>query len=254
MNWGVVILAGGHETGELGRVMGTSRKALAPIGELTSLARMLKVLSDADFKNVVAISGVDVHPHVSHGLFVPEGHSAMENARRGVKALGPKVDSVLFLPADTPLITAASIREFQFYIESTVRSSRWFAAGFSRFNSFKTAYPGASATPMRFQEGALLAGAFYACTPDAFATVMPHAESIRSSRKSQLGIALKLGPGLITRYLTRRLSKPYLERKLSNILGGEVIFHFDSHPSSCLDFDTVEEYHQILELVRVRDA
>jgi CTP:molybdopterin cytidylyltransferase MocA len=227
-------------------VLGTSRKALAMIGDQTSLGRTLHAVRAAGIENCITVSGMDAKDEVHHGDFLPEGDSAVENARLGLEALGDRVDGVLFIPADTPLLGPEMLLEFAGQVADRANHGRWFAAGLTPVGTFREAYPEAEATPLKLRGGRFLSGALYATSPEGLQHALELISDMRRSRKSQLGMAWKLGPFNLARYLLGRVSLSDAERIMGRVLGGDAIIIPDCHPATCLDFDTAEDFRQVL--------
>lgn len=241
MKWGVVVAAGGHETGELASAMGTTRKALAPIGGSSSLARTLIAVAGADLANCVTVSGEDVHPHVSHGQTAHEGNGAIDNIRIGLSALEP-CDAILMLPADTPFMTPEMLQQFCDGVASRILSPDWLAVGLARAQEFQNQFPELPSDSIRLKEGRFVSGALYAATPTAFGQALDLVTRLRDSRKSQFSLVQKLGLLNLIRYFLGQADLTMAERVLTQTLGADAIIVTDCHPATCLDFDSASEY------------
>jgi CTP:molybdopterin cytidylyltransferase MocA len=253
MNWGIVIAAGGSVEPDLGRAIGAPRKALARIGNKTSLAWTLEAVATADLGPCVTVTGPDVASEVLHGTFVAEGESAIDNARIGLEALPSTLDAVLFIPADTPLMTGGMLRAFAENVVQRAQADRWCAAGLTPAHRFREVYPEATFRALRLREGPQLSGALYAASPAGLRAALDLAGSIRRSRKNQLAMAWKLGPFAMLRYLSGRVSMPTAEAILGRLMESQAILVPDCHPATCLDFDTVEDWRYVLLAFESRD-
>ncbi len=63
-----------------------------------------------------------------------------------------------------------------------------------------------------------------------------------AARKSKLGMARLLGPGLLLRFVLGKLTIGAIEAKAQRTLGLPVAAIRDSDPEVCYDVDTLEEY------------
>lgn len=253
MRWGVVIAAGGEVEPELDAVLGVHRKAMAVIAGRTSLAHTLAAVEAANLGPCVTVTGAEIASEVTYGTFVPEGTSAVENAHLGLQVLGERVEGVLFLPADTPLLRADDLVRFTEGVRRRADSegmpSRWYATGLSPSADFAREYPGVPFESLRLREGPHLSGALYACSRDGLVHILDLASAIRRSRKHQLKMLWKLGLWNLLRYRSGRITLYEAERILSRALGGAAWIDPTCHPSTCLDFDNAEDWHALVRLI-----
>lgn len=246
MTWGVVIAAGGLVKDPLASAIGTPRKALATIGGRTCLERTLDAVRDAGLDVCVTVSGDDVEPHVHHGEFVCEGEGQIENARIAVETL-PDVEAVLFLPADSPLLSAESLTQFISDLEERIEKEqeRWLAVGLTTLQDFKAEFPGIKNQPIRLRDGDFLSGALYATSPEGFLHAINVIDEMSKSRKSQLSLLMKLGVWTVLCYLMHRVSISDAEEKLGKILEGQAIIVTGCDPSMAADIDDVADFDEL---------
>lgn len=243
MKWGVVIAAGGVESGELAQSMGTPRKALADFGGQTSLQRTLAAVQAAGFTDVITVSGPEVAGECGFGKFAPEGATASDNLAIGVRALRD-CDAFLTLPADSPLLTAESLTAFVASIGTPVRRE-WFAVGMSPIEAFRAEFPDCPVTGIKFREGEFVTGALYACSRSGFEQIHPMIEGARGNRKNQLKLAARLGLGTLLRFKMGRLTIPIAQGAMERLLQGQVILDTTAAPCTCMDFDDVAEFRAV---------
>lgn len=253
MRWGVVVAAGGEAGAGLEEVIGAPRKAMAVVAGKTSLAWTLEAIEGAGLERCVTVTGSDIASEVTFGAFVPEGTSAIENAHLGLQVLGDSVDGVLFLPADTPLLRSDDLVRFtssvRYRADSVGSPSRWYAAGLSSASAFAAEYPGVPFDSLRLREGPHLSGALYACSREGLVHILDLASAIRRSRKSQAQMLWRFGLWNVIRYRFGSISISDAERILTRALGGSAWLDPHCHPSTCLDFDTPEDWLGIQRIV-----
>lgn len=246
LNWGVVIPAGGLVKDPLASTLGTPRKALATIGGEPCVSRTVRAVRAAGFEQIVVVSGEDVHPYIEGAVFVMERAGQMENAAAGVEAL-PDCDAILFLPADTPFLSPASIRHFVDSVESQLHGagSHWLAAGLCPYQEFLKVLPGFEHPHIRLTDGDYMSGAFYATSREGFFAGVELFKGFSNSRKSQVGMLLQIGLWPMAKYLMHRMSLREGLGILSRLFGGKGIAITDCDPWAMADIDTVEEYHRL---------
>jgi hypothetical protein len=194
----------------------------------------------------VVVSGDDVAPHVHYGRLVAEGDRQVENARLAVEAL-PDADALLFLPADSPLLTGEMLRAFHEVVAARVKpeADRWFAAGLTGANEFRKEFPRMATTTINLKDGAFVSGALYAASRKGFFHALSVIEAMSESRKNQVAMLLKLGPGTVVRYLMHRISIADAEERLGRLFEGQAIIVTGCDPRSAADIDDVASYDEI---------
>lgn len=244
MKWGVVVAAGGLVKDPLATSLGTPRKALAMVQGRSCLARTLDAVSGFRTSDCVVVSGEDVQSQVHHGRLVLEGDSQIENAKRAVEALG-MVDAVLFLPADTPLLSAEMLDHFASEVERRASSERWLAAGVTTLGEFKEILPRSPVQPVNLKDGSFLSGALYAASPSAFFHAISLLGEMSQSRKNQFAMIVKLGVWSVVRYLLHRVTVEEAEQRLGKAFDAQAIIVTGCHPLSAADIDDVADYDEI---------
>ena len=246
MKWGVVVAAGGLVKDPLASAIGTPRKALAVVSGRSCLARTLDAVKAAGLETCVTVSGDDVADHVHHGTLVQEAETQIENARIAVQAL-PAVDGVLFLPADTPMLTGAILTDFVGAVEQRVEEGqeRWFAAGLTRLSEFRREFPGIATQAIRLSDGNFLSGALFAASPDGFFHAIDVIDQMSHSRRNQLGMLWKLGLWTVVCYLMHRMSLKDAEVRLGRAMEGQAIIVTGCDPKMAADIDDVADYDEI---------
>ena len=246
MKWGVVVAAGGLVKDPLASALGTPRKALAVIQGQTCLERTLEAVKGTGVPDCVTVSGLDVEPQVSFGRLVLEGEGQIENARLALQALG-EVEGVLFLPADTPLLSPQMLTAFMQRVDVRIDagSARWLAAGLTTLDEFQAILPRITSQAINLKEGAFLSGALYAASPAAFYNALSVLEKMSNSRKNQLAMLVKLGPWTIVRYLLHRVSVSDAEQRLGRVFDGQAIIVTGCDPRMAADIDDVADYDEL---------
>lgn len=247
MKWGAVIAAGGRVEADLAAVIGSESKALARFNGVTSLSRTLTAVREAVIEHAVTIGPAALREHVTHGEWVQQAQSALDNVMLGVNRLD--VEAILMLPADTPLFTAESLSHFCQAIEARAPQSNWFAAAASPLPEFKRLFPEAPVQAVRLREGRMVVSGMYAATPKAMTDAVARVRPLIGARKSQLQVISRIGPAAILKFLTGRLTGFDVEAIAERLLGPPGILVPDAHPATCLDIDTIADFHAVQAIV-----
>lgn len=243
MAWAAIIAAGGSETGAFADAMGTPHKALAPIAGKTSLSYTLAALGQTQCEQVVVVGPDAVGAVCADVGFVPEGSTAIENIALGMASV-PHLDQFLFLPADSPALVGEDLERFMRSFEHGA------AVSVTPRATFESTYPGVPVKAIRLAEGEVLSGAPFACDRDSFLAAQAELNTFRERRKSPLSMVFRFGIGNLFRYATGRLRKADAERIVADFLAiPRAWIDLDGHPSLALDFDTLDEYNQVQQIM-----
>ncbi len=229
----------------LASALGTPRKALAMVKGRSSLAWTLDAVRDAGFADCAVVSGDDVAPHIHFGRLVLEGSGQVENARLAVETL-PEAEALLFLPADSPLLTAEMLKAFvQELSPRLLGQEKWFAAGVTTMEGFKSVFPRMEVVPINLKDGSFLSGALYATSRAGFFHAIEVIEAMSRSRKNQFAMLLRLGPWAVVRYLLHRVTIAEAEDRLGRLFDGQAIVITGCDPLMAADIDDVADYDEI---------
>lgn len=247
MRWGVIIAAGGSETGAFAAGMGTPHKPLATFGGRPSLAWVLDAVRDAGLADCVTVGSNLVEAAVDFGSFVSEGSGAVDNVLRGLDAL-PNSDAFLILPSDCPALQVEDIRRYCSWLSNSKPGEKWLSAGLTPFAEFQKLYPEIPTKALHFREGKFLSGAFFAADREGFFSASKLVTELRSHRKSPLAMASRAGLGNVLKFVARRLSLAEAPAITARLFGVEtVLIDPNCHPSMAADFDDLVEFELLKE-------
>ncbi|MBV6458040.1 MAG: hypothetical protein HONBIEJF_01162 [Fimbriimonadaceae bacterium] len=247
MKWGAVIAAGGTVEPELAAALGSDSKALARFNGVTSLERTLAAVRDAGLGESVTVGPAALREHVVHGEWAMQAESALDNILLGISRID--AEAVLMMPADTPLFSAESLTHFTDRIRDRDPAGDWFAAGASPLPDFTRLYPEAPVQAVRLREGRMVVSGMYAATPSALRNAVDRVRPLIGARKSQLQVISRIGPAAILKFLFGRLASTDVEAVAGRLLGAQAILIPDVHPATCLDVDTIADYHAVQAIV-----
>jgi hypothetical protein len=176
-----------------------------------------------------------------------ETDTKFESARRGVEALPPDVEAILFLPADTPFIRAEDIRYFIKETESRLETGdkKWYSAGLCEEGRFAETFPHVSAKPFSVKEGDFVTGALYATGREAFHEGYEMLEEVKRSRKTGLKLISKLGPLGVLRYFLRSLTLDQCAERFGRSIGGKLILVQGCSPETVAGVDTLQDWQEL---------
>ncbi len=232
-----VITAGGLVDGTFATTIGTNVKALAPFGGGTLLDVVLDACAGAGIDGVAVIAGPQVRAHLA-GRDVRVLDAAADGGTNLLRALDAwPGERIAFLTSDLPFASAAGLRDF-------VDRSAPFALtmALADVDAYAARFPGAPAHAVALGGERVANGNAFVVASEAVAPVRTLATRFFDARKSLPRMALLLGPVLIARYVTKRLSIAHVEAHASRRLGVPVAAVRGCDPGLCYDVDTDEDY------------
>ena len=236
------ITAGGRVEGELAKAMGTTIKALAPLGATTPLEAAISSARAAGATRVVVIGGNDVRARVG-GLVddvIDESPSGRENIAR---AIGASEDQpLLLLASDMPFVTSDGMRAF---VARAVTSD--VALPIAEAETYERTYPGAPPHATRLGNERIVNGSIVYFGPGIAPRVLEVSERLFVARKSLLRMAMLLGPALLARFVVGQLRIEHVEARATQVFGIRARAVRDSDPGLCFDIDGVDDYRYACE-------
>jgi hypothetical protein len=236
------ITAGGRVEGELAKAMGTTIKALAPIGSTTPLEMAISGARAAGARRVVVIGGDDVRARVGSLVdeVLDESPSGRENIARAIRT--GEDAPLLLLASDMPFLSDEAVRAF---VERARRSD--VALPLADADVYERTYPGAPPHATRLGSERIVNGSVVYFGPGIAPRVLAVAERLFVARKSLLRMAMLLGPALLARFATGRLRIEHIEARATAVFGIEARAVRGSDPGLCFDIDGVDDYRYACE-------
>lgn len=232
-----VITAGGVVGGDFARTIGTEIKALASLGGSTLLDRAIDAARGAGAARIAVIGGEAVRTHCERRVerVIDADRDGGENILRALAAweTGP----LLYLTSDLPFVTAAAVQRF-------AERSMPFALTMplAHVDAYNARFPQAPEHVIELGGERVANGNVFFIAPIAIAPLRVLATKFFAARKSKIGMARLLGPGLLARFLLGRLTIGAIERKAERTLGFPVAAIRDADPEICFDVDTLDEF------------
>lgn len=251
MRWGIVIIAGGTETGDLVTRMGTDHKGLAQISGSTSLARTVAAVRESGLGPLRVVGPEEFRPLLQPDEWVAEADGAIQNVLVGLDALPAECEAILTLPADTPLMRGEHLTDFCRHLDGIAWAEpAWVATGLCPVDRFLSEYPGTPAVALRVRGAKVVTGGLFAGSPAGLRAGAGVAREFRELRRHPFQMLRRIGYGTLWRYLLGRITLDDASKILGDLLGSRVFLWPHAHPATCMDFDNVAEFEAVLRFAR----
>ena len=245
----IAILLAGERLGQspVAEAAGVPCKALATVGELPMLARVLRTLArtphvekcvvvgNPEFKNALepVLAGFSGFASWQDGADSPARSAAL--AARDI----PPERGILLTTADHPLLDPAMIAELcaiQGTRDPDVR------VGLVRHAQVMAQYPEARCTPLGFSDGPFCGTNLFLFRTESGRRLMEQWQAVEQARKTPWRVVGILGAGAVIGYLLGRLSLARALQLLSRRLDLDISATLLSNARAALDVDTVGDW------------
>lgn len=248
MRWSAVITAGGIPPPSLAASMGVGHKALALVAGETCISRVVSSVIGSGVSEVAVVGEEAVCLHLPQGVMqVAPRENPAASAKAGLEQLH-NPQNVLFIPADTPLITADHILDFIRKCESRISEESWLSIGLCRRSEFQAT--GAPHKPLKIKNYPCVSTSLMAGSAAGFAAATAQLDRASQNRKSQLRMALSAGPINLIRFITGMLTITKAEAIASKIMGGQALLILDCHAHTAMDIDDVADWKHLQDYVK----
>jgi GTP:adenosylcobinamide-phosphate guanylyltransferase len=237
-----VITAGGRIHGEFAREAGTTVKALAKVRGVSMLERAIAAARGAGTKSVAVVGGAEVRDACASSVdrVIAESDDGGQNVLRALDAAGS--DDLLYLTSDLPYINERALRAFVDAVPSDT-----LAMAISSMETFTQRFPGAPRFGINLGGQSIVNGGAFVVPAGRAPRVAELAAAFFAARKSSWAMAMLLGPNLLWRYATSRLTVPTLEAHATERLRFPARAIRGCSPELCYDADSVAEYRYALK-------
>ncbi|MBV9270433.1 MAG: nucleotidyltransferase family protein [Candidatus Eremiobacteraeota bacterium] len=232
-----VITAGGRVDGAMQTAMGTPVKALARVRGRTMLEAAIDAARGAGARSVTVIGGDEIRSgNFDLDRLIDEAPSGRENVLNALDAWDGK-EPLLYLTSDMPYVTPSALITFVTRVPpDTV------AMAVAEEIDFLRRFPNPPAHGVRLGNEYVTNGGAFLLPAGSRDAVRALATRFFEARKSLFQMALLLGPGLLFRFLIRRLTIADLENHALNVLGIPARAIRGCAPELAYDIDTLPEY------------
>ncbi len=231
------ITAGGRVDSAFASVIGTSVKALAPLGSARLIDLSIAAAREAGAARVIVVGNGDVRAHCGSAVddVVEAVDDGRENLRRALHAAGE--NALLFMTSDLPFVDGASARAFLL-----ASASAGVAMPLADESAYRSAFPGAAPHATAIGGERVVNGSVFYFAAGVAPRVDAIAQQFFEARKSLWRMAALTGPGLLLKFAVRRLKIADLEARAQQVLGVRALGVRGSPPSLCYDVDSLDDY------------
>ena len=238
------ITAGGRVGDEFAREIGTTVKALAPLGDRRLIDFALDAAQGAGASRVAVVGPPEVHAYCGARIdeAIDESPSGEQNLRRALASA--REATLLLMTSDMPFVSAQAVVDFLERslgsdVSMPLASAADYEAAFPSAADHVTVLAGeriANGNVFRFAEGSAM-------------RMVEVATRLFTARKSLVSMALLLGPRLLAKFAMRRLRIADIEERAQQVFGLRARAVRDAAPGLCYDVDTEADYRYALERV-----
>jgi molybdopterin-guanine dinucleotide biosynthesis protein A len=233
-----VITAGGTVGADFARAIGTSFKALAPLGKHRLIDPALEAARAIDVSAIALVAPPAVADYCASraDIIVAAATDGGENILRALRAF-PQAERLLLLTSDMPFIDAASLSVF---IERSRPSALTMALAPAA--AYAAEYPAAPPHSVTLGGQRFANGSAFVIDRAAIAPLERLAGRFFAARKSLPRLGALLGPALCLRFALGRLSIADIERRAGNVLGITARAVVEAAPALCYDVDDIADW------------
>ncbi len=199
---------------------------------------------------VVGLSPEDV-PDLCPALpvvYLPDRGAVIANALSALDVLDTE-DHLLFASSDIPLLSAEAVRDFVARSEATGADLCYPAV---RREVMEARFPGSGRSFQHLVEGDLAGGDLFFARPAVLRENAALLQGLSARRKTGWGLARLLGPGILVRFVLRRLRIVDLERRASAIFGCSCRAVISSYAELAMDVDHPKHLDVVLHALEER--
>ena len=231
-----LILGGGDAGDPLAVSHGVAVKGLVPVaGQPMALHVLRAVRASGRVGRVAYIGPTTPQMDALIDLPLPDRGSLLDNLTAGLEALGDQPGRALVLTADIPMLTAAQLNDVLDQVAAQPGAGLLYPV-VSR-EACEATFPGVKRTFVRVRDGTFTGGNLFVFAPALVGQFLPRLRAVLDARKAPLKLAALIGPGVLVRLLTGRLTVRGLEEAVSRLLGVEARAITTPHAAVGTDVD-----------------
>lgn len=242
VRYSAVVLGGGDPGDAFAAAHGVPVKPLIPVNGLPMALHVLHALRDSGRVSRIAYVGPTT-PEIDALIDerVTDHGSLLGNLEAGVEALEAggirEGERVLVVTADIPMLVADEVRD----VLDSASVGAALVYPVVRREVCEAAYPGVRRTYARLRGGSFTGGNLFILDPALIGQFLPRLREVLDARKAPLKLAGLIGPGVLLKLLTGRLTVEALEARVSSILGVQARALITPHAAVGTDVDQDED-------------
>ena len=253
----VVLAADRGRPDPVAQAAGVRCKAMAPVGGLPMVMRVIRALQNAKTIGAIILCGpprdifakeIDLRAFLNaEGIrWLPNRETPSTSAAAALKTLAPDAP-VLLTTADHALLTSAMVDHF-------CRQSRRTAAdvlvALAHYNAIMQAYPGMRRTATRFHDGPFCSCNLFAILNSRGRSAADFWRQVERDRKTPWKMINKIGWLMVIKYLLGRLTLGEGLDRASQQLGFRADAVLMPYPEAAVDVDTAADWYFVQEIAR----
>lgn len=237
MTFDAVITAGGRIDGEFATLAGTGVKALAPVGGVAMLQRVIDAVRGSGARSIAVVGGEEVAGACGWLVdrIIPEAASGEDNVSLALSAWPQS--GMLYAASDLPFVDASSISEF---LDRAALGA--VAMALANADEYDSMFAGSSAHAVVLGRERVANGSVFYFPPGTTAPTTRFARKLFAARKSATRMAALLGPEMMLRLAVKRLRIADIERRARRLVGVDVCAVRGCAPQLCFDVDSLSDY------------
>lgn len=248
----VLLPAGGRIKDAFAQEAGVQIKALLAVDGQTLLERVVSAARGMEnVGRVVIVGPPELQSHLGAreaDIVLPEVDdqpaSGPANIFKGLQWLKEQQNPgeerrVLVVTTDLPFVSAPVLNDF---IQKCPAHAGVCLPAISKAQ-FEARFPDSGGEYVRLRDGEWTLGCAFLLDPEPLFQARQHIEQVFQARKNQWQMARLLGPMLIARFATKRLTLNHIQARCEQILGCSGAVVLGSAPELAFDIDNPQEWH-----------
>jgi CTP:molybdopterin cytidylyltransferase MocA len=244
-----VITAGGTLPPAFACAVGTTIKALAPLGSRRLIDPAIDAARACGVAGIAVVGPAAVAEYCAGRVdrALPASADGSQNIAFALRAF-PAAERLIFLTSDLPFVEAGALRAF-------IDASAPFAVtmALAPADAYAAAFPGAPPHTVRLGRERFANGSAFVIDRSAVDAVERVAGRFFAARKSLLRLAALLGPALCLRFVGRTLRIEDIEGWAARLLGARARAIRNAAPGLCYDVDDLGAWMYAHSLARARE-
>lgn len=254
MGINVLILAGSRagRVDPMAQAAGISHKALLPVCGTPMISRVIAALQSVEGIGQIAIC--IERPDVLEGIvpagvtFIPPAAGPSASVMKALDTLGTPL---LVTTADHALLEPGWVRSF---VQAAQKSGSDVAAAVAMEESIMRDVPGTKRTMIRLADGAFSGCNMFLFRTPAAAGVIRLWQKLEAERKHPFRMARILGPGVLLRFVFRRLTRADVCRRIGQLAHARVALIPLADGRAAVDVDKPADLELVTHLLSTAPA
>ncbi len=239
-----IIVAGGGN-GELVQSENVENKALIPLGGRPMICHVLGAFRQLDIiRRIIIVGPLDELSFAAEEFqaeLIAEEGTILNNLLAASRLLDQDAH-LLISSADIPLVSPEAVTDF--VNKCYPYEDDFYYPIISREKS-ETLFPGVSRTYVHFLEGTFTGGNIFLVNAAKIEPTVPKMEKFLKDRKNPLKLIALLGPATVLKFLRKKASISYLEKRFSSLLDLQSRAVFSDYPALGFDVDKPSDLEQV---------